>query len=323
MKNLTEAEEKYLKHDWKNDDQWKLYLSNLYPPPPLVNIEKYKKKYFQKNIDKNLDINSNFDKPEEESMSQQAGANYQNTSNINAYNAHNQYTYNGKLNSFMFFYHAFILCLSLVYFTMLSLNIPYYRKLGTFLSISYLFSFMGLMCLDYKSQTQNFSIVHLFSSERGHYTTYSILLFSIRDAPLIYLPVFFTLLINNIMIYKKIRTSMPKKIQENKYINKLVSYLEKNTLNIYMLRSNIEICNLFFIILCLFFKRLSLLNLIIYLHFFKLKYNSADPYFHASFSRNGEAIRQYLSHPKVPKFFLNAFNKISQYFISYLNYRMR
>ncbi|KNG74967.1 secy-independent transporter, partial [Plasmodium falciparum IGH-CR14] len=207
-------------------------------------------------------------------------------------------------------------------------------KLGTFMSLSYLFAYLGLLLLDYKTQKNNFSLVNFFSCEKGHYLSYSMILFFIKDAVLIFLPIFLTLLINIYLIYKQLKSSLVPFIQKNYYINKLVSYMDKMILNVYMMRANIEIYNLLFIIICLFFRRASLLNLIIYTHFFKLKYEqirnkkrkiyaSSDSYFHACYSKNGEMIRQYLSHPMVPRIFLNIFNKISHYFNVYLSYRRR
>ncbi|CRG98128.1 conserved Plasmodium membrane protein, unknown function [Plasmodium gallinaceum] len=314
MRNLTEAEEKFLNHDWVNDEKWKLYLSNLYPSPSINNIEKYKKKYFQKNIDKNLDTNINFDQIKQEN---------QDTSNFQNFYSYNNTNYYGKLPILIFFYFIFVLCFSVFYFIILSLNLNLYKRFGTFVSFSYLLSFIGLLYLDYKTQKQNFSLLQFFSSEKGQYLSYSVILFFIKDAILIFLPIFLTLLINSYLIFKQIKLSLPPLIQKNHYVNKIVSLLDENILNTYMMRANIEIYNLLFIIICLFFKRASLLNLIIYVHFFKLKYSSADPYFHACFSKNGEMIRQYLSHPKVPRIFLNIFNKMSHYFNVYLSYRRR
>ncbi|SOV74072.1 conserved Plasmodium membrane protein, unknown function [Plasmodium sp. gorilla clade G3] len=316
MSNLTAAEEKFLKHDWVNDKNWKLYLSNLYPSPSINNIEKYKKKYFQKNIDKDLDINTNFSSVKDQKQESP------NSSNFFSYN-NNIYSYKGKLPVIIFFYCTFVLCASLFYFLLLSLNINLYKKLGTFMSLSYLFAYLGLLLLDYKTQKNNFSLVNFFSSEKGHYLSYSMILFFIKDAVLIFLPIFLTLLINSYLIYKQLKSSLVPFIQKNYYINKLVSYMDKMILNVYMMRANIEIYNLLFIIICLFFRRASLLNLIIYTHFFKLKYASSDSYFHACYSKNGEMIRQYLSHPMVPRIFLNIFNKISHYFNVYLSYRRR
>ncbi|KYO02765.1 putative membrane protein [Plasmodium gaboni] len=315
MSNLTAAEEKFLKHDWVNDKNWKLYLSNLYPSPSINNIEKYKKKYFQKNIDKDLDINTNFSTVKEQKQESP-------NSNFFSYN-NNIYSYKGKLPVIIFFYSTFVLCASLFYFLLLSLNINLYKKLGTFMSLSYLFAYLGLLLLDYKTQKNNFSLVNFFSCEKGHYLSYSMILFFIKDAVLIFLPIFLTLLINIYLIYKQLKSSLVPFIQKNYYINKLVSYMDKMILNVYMMRANIEIYNLLFIIICLFFRRASLLNLIIYTHFFKLKYASSDSYFHACYSKNGEMIRQYLSHPMVPRVFLNIFNKISHYFNVYLSYRRR
>ncbi|CRG98544.1 conserved Plasmodium membrane protein, unknown function [Plasmodium relictum] len=316
MRNLTEAEEKFLNHDWVNDKKWKLYLSNLYPSPSINNIEKYKKKYFQKNIDKNLDLSTKFDQMKQENPD---NSNYQNFYSHN----NNYYNYSGKLPFLIFFYFIFVLCFSVFYFIILSLNLSLYKKIGTYVSFSYLFSFIGLLYLEYKTKKQNFSLLQYFSSEKGQYLSYSIILFFIKDAILIFLPIFLTLLINSFIIFKQIKSLFPSIIQKNHYVNKVVSLLDENMLNTYMMRANIEIYNLVFIIICLFFKRASLLNLIIYLHFFKLKYSSSDAYFHACFSKNGEIIRQYLSHPKVPKIFLNIFNKLSHYFNVYLRYRRR
>ncbi|KAI4840641.1 TMEM33 domain-containing protein [Plasmodium brasilianum] len=286
MKNLTEAEQKYLNHDWVNDKKWKLYLSNLYPSPSMNNMEKYKKKYFQKNIDNNLDINTNFDSNNNSHNSQNSFNSYNNNNNNNMreqkqetsnFYSHNTNFYNniGQLPVFIFFYCTFVLCTSLFYFIILSLNLSLYKKIGTFMSLSYFFAFLSLLFLEYKTQKQNFSLLQFFSSEKGHYLSYSLILFFIKDA----------------------------------------------ILNVYMMRANVEIYNLLFIIICLFLKRASLLNLIIYMHFFKLKYSSSDSYFHACYSKNGEMIRQCLSHPMVPKIFLTLFNKVSHYLNVYLSYR--
>ncbi|SBT31063.1 secy-independent transporter protein, putative [Plasmodium ovale wallikeri] len=314
MKNLTDAEQKFLNHDWVNDKKWKLYLSNLYPFPSMHNIEKYKKKYFQKNIDQNLDINTNFENKENEQK--------QDFSNFYS-NNNNFYNYNVKIPMITLLYCTFILCTSVLYFILLSLNLSFYKKMGTPMSLSYFIAFLSLLFMDYKTQKRNFSLVQLFSSEKGQYFSYSLILFFMKDAVLIFLPIFFTLLINSYLIYKQIRLSLSLVIQRNYYVNKVVSYLDKTILNIYMMRANIEIYNLLFIIICLFLKRASLLNLIIYLHFFKLKYSSTDSYFHACYAKNGEMIRQCLSHPIVPKAFLNMFNKVSHYFNNYLSYRRR
>ncbi|CAD2089876.1 conserved Plasmodium membrane protein, unknown function [Plasmodium vinckei lentum] len=289
MKNLTDAEQKYLNHDWVNDKNWKLYLSNLYPSPSIHNIEKYKKKYFQKNIDRNFDINTKFQDNTKEN-NQQSTNYYPNTSNHNYYNE--------KTSIITLLYFSYLLCTSLFYFMLLALNIGLYKK-------------------------QNFSMVQFFSSEKGQYLSYSFILFFVKDAVLIFLPIFLTILINTYLIYKQVKSSLPPEIQRNYYINKLVGYLDQSILNIYTMRASIEIYNLVFIFICLFLNRTSILNLFMYMHFFKLKYNSSDSYFHACYTKNGEIIRQFLSHPMVPRSFLNVFDKISHYFTTYLTYRRR
>ncbi|SBS98262.1 conserved Plasmodium protein, unknown function [Plasmodium malariae] len=178
MKNLTEAEQKYLNHDWVNDKKWKLYLSNLYPSPSMNNMEKYKKKYFQKNIDNNLDINTNFDSNNNSHNSQNSFNSYNNNNNNNMreqkqetsnFYSHNTNFYNniGQLPVFIFFYCTFVLCTSLFYFIILSLNLSLYKKIGTFMSLSYFFAFLSLLFLEYKTQKQNFSLLQFFSSEKG------------------------------------------------------------------------------------------------------------------------------------------------------------
>ncbi|SBO29713.1 secy-independent transporter protein, putative [Plasmodium knowlesi strain H] len=359
-------------HDWVNDKKWKLYLSNLYPSPSIHNIEKYKKKYFQKNVDKNLDVNASFGNETVKEQTPQS-PNSQGHGNKG-------YIYSGQVPLMTFFFSTFVLCLSLFYFVLLSLNLSLYKKMATFMSLSYFCAFLSLLYADYKTQKQNFSLVQFFSSEKGQYLSYSMILFFIKDAVLIFLPIFFTLLITSYLMYKQIKPLFPLAIQRNYYINKVVSYLDQTVryvyahldvaptnchderfskedtrlrnvilldlfslspistsmnifyfsylppeqiLNIYLMRANIEIYNLVFIIICLFLKRASLLNLIIYLHFFKLKYSSSDSYFHACYAKNGEMIRQCLSHPMVPKAFLNVFNKMAHYFNTYLTYRRR
>ncbi|CDU84887.1 hypothetical protein YYC_03257 [Plasmodium yoelii 17X] len=314
MTNLTDAEQKYLNHDWVNDKNWKLYLSNLYPSPSIHNIEKYKKKYFQKNIDKNFDINTKFQDNTKENK-QQSTNYYPQTNNHNYYNE--------KTSIMTLLYFSYLLCTSLFYFILLALNIGLYKKIGTYISLSYLCAFIILLYLDYKIQKQNFSMVQFFASEKGQYLSYSFILFFVKDSVLIYLPVFLTILINSYLIYKQVKYSLPPEIQRNNYINKLVGYLDQSILNIYTMRASIEIYNLIFIIICIFLKRTSILNLFMYMHFFKLKYNSSDSYFHACYTKNGEIIRQFLSHPMVPRSFLNIFNKISHYFTTYLTYRRR
>ncbi|EUD64820.1 hypothetical protein C922_04767 [Plasmodium inui San Antonio 1] len=315
MKTLTEAEQKFLNHDWVNDKKWKLYLSNLYPFPSIHNIEKYKKKYFQKNVDKNLDVNASFGTEAVKEETPQP-PNFQAHGNKG-------YTYGGHVPLVTFFFSAFVLCVSLFYFVLLSLNLSLYKKMGTFMSLSYFCAFLSLLYTDYKTQRHNFSLVQFFSSEKGQYLSYSMILFFIKDAVLIFLPIFFTLLISSYLMYKQIKSHFPPAIQRNHHLNKIVSYLDHTILNVYMMRANIEIYNLVFIIICLFLKRVSLLNLIIYLHFFKLKYSSSDSYFHACYAKNGEMIRQCLSHPMVPNSLLNIFNKVSHYFNTYLSYRRR
>ncbi|GAW79236.1 secy-independent transporter protein [Plasmodium gonderi] len=313
MKNLTEAEQKFQNHDWVNDKKWKQYLTNLYPSPSIHHIEKYKRKYFQKNIDKNLDINQSYSNDNVKEEKPQY-PNFQGNNN-------KSYNYNGHVPLVTFFYSIFVLCISLFYFITLSLNLSLYKKMGTFISLSYFFAFLSFLYMDYKTQKQNFSIVQFFSSEKGQYLSYSMILFFIKDAVLIFLPIFFTLLINSYLMYKQIKPICPPTIQRNYYVNKVVSYFDHTIGKVYMMRASIEIYNLVFIIICLFLKRATVLNLIIYLHFFKLKYSSSDSYFHACYAKNGEIIRQCLSHPMVPKSFLNAFNKVSYYFNAYLNYR--
>lgn len=319
---MAESIEKFLKHDWKTDEKWKLYLSNLFPSPSLDNIEKYKKKYFQKNVDPSFDINYETKQSEVPTKNYQ-NTPYPNTQQSQTYNTNEHNYTNGKLTFCIFFYYIFILCISIVYFVLLMLNISYHKKFGIVLSVLYFFSFLGLLCLDYKSQKQNFSWINFFSSEKGQYLSYSILLFFIKDAFLVFLPIFLTLLMNTYMIYKKIKHYLPEQIREHPYINKMSALMDEKIIQIYLLRSNVEIYNLFFIFICLLFRRVSLLNLIIYLHFFKLKYTSTDPYFHACYSKNGEVIRQYLSHPMVPNACLQIYNKIAHYFNTYLSYNRR
>lgn len=42
--------------DWVNNEEWQLYLKNLYPTPPASRIHYFKQKWYQKNIDKSYVI---------------------------------------------------------------------------------------------------------------------------------------------------------------------------------------------------------------------------------------------------------------------------
>ena len=55
---LSEAEKSFQEFEWRNSE-WKLYLENLYPPPPLSKIEYYKRKWFKNNINSALALESN------------------------------------------------------------------------------------------------------------------------------------------------------------------------------------------------------------------------------------------------------------------------
>ncbi|VWU50800.1 TMEM33 domain-containing protein, putative [Hepatocystis sp. ex Piliocolobus tephrosceles] len=310
MTNLQDAEQKFLNHDWVNDKEWKLYLSNLYPSPSMQNIEKYKKKYFQKNIDKNLNINTNFETDTKEEKKETP-----------VYTQPNNNVYNSKniTHLMTLLYSTFLLTMSIFYFILLALNISFYKKMATLVSMSYLLTIICTLFFDYKIHKKYTTFVQIFSSPLIHYLSYSMILFFIKDSILIFLPVFLTILINAYYTYKEIRLLLPQAIQKNYYLNTLVFYLDRTIFNIYEMRANVEIYNLLFIIICLFLRRATILNLIVYMHFFKLKYTSTDTYFHSCYSKNGKMIRQFLSHPMAPKMLLNIFDKISHYFHVYLN----
>lgn len=54
---MEEKYQNFIKYNWQSDDNWKMYLNNIYPPPDKTNINKIRKKYYKTKIDVDYDIN--------------------------------------------------------------------------------------------------------------------------------------------------------------------------------------------------------------------------------------------------------------------------
>eukprot|EP01071_Lankesteria_metandrocarpae_P015114 Lankesteria_metandrocarpae@DN9337_c0_g1_i1.p1 len=56
MGSREAAEKQFLEYNWENSEAWQKFFSNLYPTPPAVKVDKWKRKFFKNSVNSALDI---------------------------------------------------------------------------------------------------------------------------------------------------------------------------------------------------------------------------------------------------------------------------
>jgi hypothetical protein len=256
----TEQIKKFREFNFIEDPKWQEYFARLDPVPPMDKLLKLRKRWYKANIDKDFDIEVDLDKAEDEARGRQQPqyrAPPQQAAEVRAFADHKLYHFEGLLKAAFFILSFVAQFVDRLHFVNVVIGIAtcalaVYRQHGP-VKVS----------KEYAQQ--------VLSNEFGVGIFYLVSLLTIQSrGPFIYLPIMAHFLIG--VSEFALRTDY--RLLKLSKVEGFLSGVQILKNDIKLAKAYFEFFNLFYFILLIALGKISIIFIVIYLNFIKLKFKT-------------------------------------------------
>ncbi|EDO06711.2 hypothetical protein BBOV_II007610 [Babesia bovis T2Bo] len=328
--NLTDAEKEFLEYNWENSNDWKHYYNNLFPTPPPNKVPKYKRTWFKRHVNPKLPADSTVGDIEYTSTNKSTTATEDNNKKpTTTNNAKTTMSFTMTIDLLVKLELAarlvFIASTVILVFFRLAKLIP--PRILLPVGFAYMTSFfMFLLIALFKDKGKpSWSIEYariLLMDDNLHYLTYGLSIINTPKTLVIMGPQLLTCLLGLQKLHRQYNKYIPKNMIPDS-IKPLWQQLDKHTVNILGIRGTMEAAILFHMLFAMFTSVSSIMSLVLYTNFIKLKVAMNDVYLIGAFSQLNSVIWKVISHPSVPSFVQSGYSNLTRTVLKYFQPQRR